>query len=473
MSIRRTIVFSTGVAALAVASFTVVSVTGAQAQPAPMAVIKVVKDWQGGKTDLTPTYKVACDSDAPFTATAAELLTHPIAYGKSCSISEVAVPNNGWVEQQGSQLVSTGSCTKVPIDSFCEESVLFVNQRLNPVATKSAFANQQRTWDWSLAKTVDQPTVEVAPGASKTVKYTITPSAVGTLVTTVSGSIRVTNVPWFAVESYAVTDLGTPVTDCNVPEDDSNTATITCFYNNIVVPNNATTNTAKITFTFGDDTEEFTASAPIEPSEGILEINRFAQLTDAYDGGAPVVLNPEVDALNPRVETYTKTYTNTPDNADDNDQDLQVGEEEIDDNVAQLTFGEVPLREESLKIRAFVIRLPLKSVVANARVRAKGLGSTQQTIPPLLLPNTTSTVAPTVAPTTTPTTIKAAELPQIQTIPTTVPVVVLGETIPAPAAEPAFTGSSNAPLVALGAAAIGLGGVLTLLGTRRRSANRR
>lgn len=179
------------------------------------------------------------------------------------------------------------------------------------VVTKTAAVQFTRTFDWSIVKTVDSPTFNVAPGASATASYTVTAtkSAAKDTGFTVSGSITVKN-PYPTALPVTVTDHLTPaqgracvVTNPVASIDAGGTASFTysCALGDTAPPA-GTTNTATASFTVNGQPMTASGMAAVTVGNPTAVVNDSVSVTDTLNdvGGA---------LFGPVSTTTTKTYT--------------------------------------------------------------------------------------------------------------------------------------------------------------------
>ena len=267
------------------------------------AYLDVTKTWVGAAKNYEPTYNVDCSDNAfDFNGlTEATLETTPFLAGLTCTVTEVAVPANGWIEDPSPKTFTFAAPTYDNQGGSVPEikALAFTNSKLT--ATKTAAATTTSTW--SLTKTVDKPIINLAANQTGTATYTVTPTKTGT-ASVVAGTVTVPNLATGVAANITVLDPG--ALTC------SGSATLTCPYSFAVVA--AGTNTATVTYKGGPagniDTETTTASAPYAFPGTVVDAT--PSLSDIFDGDPSVTL--AAPAVSGQAYTYTKVYACAPAN---------------------------------------------------------------------------------------------------------------------------------------------------------------
>ncbi len=182
------------------------------------------------------------------------------------------------------------------------------------VVTKTANVEFTRTFDWTITKTVDSPTFNVAPNGSATATYTVTAtkSAATDGAYKVTGSITVKN-PYPTELPVAVTDqlasqgpLCAVAGPTTIPANGTASFSYACDLGN-VPPANGARNTATAAFSANGVPMSASGSANVVVGQPTTVVNDSVTVTDALEGGTPA--GAETSLFGPVTVTTSKTYT--------------------------------------------------------------------------------------------------------------------------------------------------------------------
>ncbi len=184
------------------------------------------------------------------------------------------------------------------------------------VVTKTANVEFTRTFDWTITKTVDSPTFNVAPNGSATATYTVTAtkSAATDGAYKVTGSITVKN-PYPTELPVAVTDqLASPGPLCavagptTIPANGAASFSYACDLGN-VPPANGAKNTATAAFSVNGVPMSASGSANVVVGQPTTVVNDSVTVTDVFQDESSAQ-GTSVSAT--KTTTYTRTLTGAP-----------------------------------------------------------------------------------------------------------------------------------------------------------------
>jgi len=146
---------------------------------------------------------------------------------------------------------------------------------------KVVFCEGNRNWNWTILKKADQSNLTLSPGQTIPVNYTVTASAKATGSYSVAGEIEVFNTSNAPITVASVSDSLAPVT-CNVtfPYTLAQNQFIVCDYSG-TLSSPAPENTATAVDVNG---VEYTRTAAIDWSKGLVETDECATITDTFAG---------------------------------------------------------------------------------------------------------------------------------------------------------------------------------------------
>ena len=483
-----------------------------------ICIDKFWDDWSDDQQSVrpVPTYSVSC-TEAPvgevladqeptiFVGIESLVEAHVFSFGSSCTITEFAFPNNGWIEDPtvvsftfkplcdfGEQMVPAVAGPNGPaIPCVRTQFVSFTNTKF--AATKTADVVTTRDWKWALTKTANPTSVALTVGQSKVVDYTITPTRVATETSALSGTVQVSGIPNGLQSLITVKDPGVlpclPVPLAAISKSDA--LSLGCDFKYPVLTSGVNTATVTYANPKNGDSETLKPFAKYLVPGTVVEKNASAELSDVYDGGAAQVY-PSTGVTN-----YAKTYTCSLGTVDDNDQALIPGETETDVNVARLNLSVVKLTD------AAEAELAVPDLTASATVKATCAGLPETTTTTTTTAATTTTTTPTTTTSTPPLTLASIAPPIVPpalapasttqpptttgapaststtTVATspTIPATALAAAVPTIAAQvlgeqitntPAFTGTGTTRLVGFGVFALLLGLAFTTAASFRR-----
>ena len=132
------------------------------------AYLKITKNWVGGPAGVAPNYVVNCEgTDFDVAGPQAVIEAKAFLAGLSCTITETAVPGNGWIEDSAAKALNFAAAEyDVKNGGSVPElkAIAFTNTKWS--ATKTAAGSTTNTYGWTLVKAANPP-VWFCPSAAR------------------------------------------------------------------------------------------------------------------------------------------------------------------------------------------------------------------------------------------------------------------------------------------------------------------
>jgi hypothetical protein len=289
------------------------------------ARLTITKNWMPNSIGATtPTFTARCTSPTQSVTGVESVLEATVFYaGQTCTVTEVAVANNGWIDDASQEVVVFAPKQSDPPITIETKSVVFTNWK--PMASKTADGKRIVTHNWSVTKTVDKPNIDLLVGETETATFTVTVSELpATTAATVAGTVSFANVP-----------ANTPVTIYDPASLDASLCVLathagsgSCPYEFAATQDG--TNNARIVFDPPEiDIETVLASDQYSLNDNVIDVDPKPAIRDVFDGAS-------VSLLGEGPYTYPVTYSCAATGTPGNDPALTVNETQIDTNVVSL-----------------------------------------------------------------------------------------------------------------------------------------